>query len=76
MKQTFVQKHGRYVIDYAFCLFALWAVIDYFFHGGVSRDTSQAAFALVALYAFVVTRRFAYLRNQYLEKLKDHGIEP
>jgi len=75
-KQTFIQKHGGYIIDYAFCLMALWAVVDYFYHGGVSRDTSQAGYALIALYAFVVTRRFQYLRNQYLKEYDEYRIKP
>lgn len=72
---NFLRKHGGYIIDYIFCLLAIWAVVDYFVHGGESRGTIQAAFALVALYAFVVTRRIKYLRNLYIQKLKDHGID-
>ena len=68
---NFLRKIGGDVIDYIFCILAIWAVLDYSAHGGVSRDTIQAAFALVALYAFVVTRRFHYLHNQYKQKFKE-----
>ena len=68
---NFPRKHGGYIIDYIFCILSIWAVLDYFAHGGVSRDTIQAAFALVALYAFVVTRRFEYLRNKWTDKYQE-----
>jgi len=70
-KLSFIQKHGGYIIDYAFCIFSIWAVVDYFYHGGVGRDTIQVAFVLTALYAFVVTRRILYLRNLYLKRMKE-----
>ena len=67
----FTRKYGGYVIDFVFVILAVWAVIDYYYHGGTSRDTIQAAFALVALYAFVVTRRMAFLRKNFDRVLQD-----
>jgi len=63
----FMKKHGGYIIDYAFCILSIWAVVDYF-----TRDGNHTvAFALVALYSFVVTRRILYLRNLYLKRMKE-----
>jgi len=64
-KQTFIQKHGGYIIDYAFSILSILAVIQYYRIDG----NYTPGFALVALYAFVVTRRFKYLRNQYLAEI-------
>jgi len=72
---NFLRKHGGYIIDYTFCILSIVAVVLYFVRHE-SYPTIQAAFALVALYSFVVTRRIQYLRNQYIQKLKEHGLEP
>lgn len=63
----FLQKHGGYIIDYTFCVLSVAAVIDFF----VRDSNHTAAFLLVALYAFVVTRRFKYLRNLYLKEIEE-----
>ena len=68
----FLRKHGGYIIDYAFCVIGILLVLDYFIlQGEVSRTTIQAAFALYAMYAFVVTRRMRYLRKRFDQSLHD-----
>jgi len=67
---NFLHRFGGYVIDAAFCILAIWAVADYFVHGE-SRETIQAAFALVALYSFGVIWRVRSIVKQYeVESLK------
>ena len=64
-KQTFIQKHGGYIIDYGFCIMAVIAVILHY----VKDEDYTIVLAPFALYAFVVTRRFKYLRNQFLAEI-------
>ena len=70
-KETFMQKHGGYIIDYAFCILSILAVIQYYRVDG----NYTTGFAIVALYAFVVTRRLKYLRNQYLAEINERDKE-
>ena len=68
---TFLQKQAGYIIDYAFCILSILAVIQFYRVDG----NYTPGFALVALYAFVVTRRLKYLRNQYLTEMKKRDRE-
>ena len=70
-KQTFIQKHGGYIIDYAFCILSILAVVQYYRVDG----NYTTGFAIVALYAFVVTRRLKYQRNQYLAAMDKRDKE-
>ena len=71
-KQTFIQKHGGYIIDYAFCIMAIIAVILHY----VKEEDYTVLLAPFALYSFVVTQRFKYLRNELFVILKKYNIDP
>ena len=71
-KQTFIQKHGSYIIDYAFCIMTIVAVILHY----IKDEDYTVLLAPFALYSFVVTQRLKSLRNGLLAILKKYNIDP